>query len=178
MPSPCVASPSETGGRSASAIVPSSVGRHWPETICASLCNIPRGSIRTAGRSRTWVLAGSNIYLRKARAKLTAPTSHFSRWSSLILGTFWGKTEMAVARRASEHWQRRVIRLVPTTSSLKLLPVNSSEIPWPHCWYVPHQQEIFQTVQFPTIEVWKLAMDRARNIMFWMQTSSDWYAQG
>ena len=37
-----------------------------------------------------------------------------------------GERAMAVARRASEHWQRQAIRLVPKTSSPKLLPVNSS----------------------------------------------------
>ena len=31
----------------------------------------------------------------------------------------------AVARRASEHWQRKAIRLVPNTSRRKLLPVNT-----------------------------------------------------
>ena len=48
MPLPGAASPGETGGRSASAVVPSSVDLHWPETICTSLCKILRGSIRPA----------------------------------------------------------------------------------------------------------------------------------
>ena len=36
MPLPCAASPSETGDRSASALVPSSVGRHRHGTICTA----------------------------------------------------------------------------------------------------------------------------------------------
>ena len=38
-----------------------------------------------------------------------------------------GERADAVARRASEHWQRKAIRLVPNTSSRKLLPVNSRD---------------------------------------------------
>ena len=61
----------------------------------------------------------------------------------------------------------------PNTSSRKLLPVtgNSRELNTLATLLVwAHQQEIFQTVQLLTIEVWKLAIDRKRNIAIRIQT--------
>ena len=53
---------------------------------------------------------------------------------------------MAVARRASEQWQRQAIRLVPKTSSRSCCQSTAeTEIPWPHCKCVPHQQEKYSS---------------------------------
>ena len=67
MPLPCAASLSETGGRLASAVVPSLVVLHCPETRFARAFVTFR--VYRSARPSTWVLAGSNIYLGKAKSR-------------------------------------------------------------------------------------------------------------
>ena len=60
------------------------------------------------------------------------------------------REERGERRERERERERKAIKLVPNTSSLKLLPVNSRD--W-NALCVPHHQEIFQTIQFLIIDV-------------------------